>query len=59
MHCRAGEYGEYQQSAVYVPGSGLYYPQDIQVYTIIQIMQIFKYILLIQSFELIRKNCRS
>jgi len=29
--CRAGAYGDYQQSAMYVPVSGLYYSQDVQV----------------------------
>jgi len=37
MHCRSGDYGEYQQSAMYVPVTGLYYPQDVQVCTVIQI----------------------
>jgi len=29
--CRGGDYGEYQQSAMYIPVSGLYYQQDAQV----------------------------
>ena len=55
MHCRAGEYGDYQQSAMYVPVSGLYYPpQDVQVCTVISLLQIFKPVLFIQYFELLR-----
>jgi len=33
MVCRAGGYGDYQQSAMYMPVSGLYY-HDVQVCTI-------------------------
>lgn len=33
MHCREGEYGEYDQSAMYIPVSGLYYQQDTQVFS--------------------------
>jgi len=29
--CRGGNYGDYQQSAMYIPVSGLYYQQDPQV----------------------------
>jgi len=31
LYCRSGNYGEYQQSAMYIPVSGLYYQQDAQV----------------------------
>jgi len=33
MHCRPGDYGEYPQSAMYIPVSGLYYQQDPQVFS--------------------------